>query len=187
MSLFTPSPSHCPEHHLRSRPPTAWCMHYCLRQHAPLRAAPHPKLSDPSLRVLGALPPLVPLMIWDFFHERHKVRAGAEAAYRLVERATRPFGRADLDFDASTEGYYKSSTGPERTLALSAPIPQSSWSFPTSSCPTAERPSDYVSTHFLPLSVSRADALQPGCPTPMHFGEPSPAVTVRHFSISLST
>ncbi|KAI0288585.1 hypothetical protein BC826DRAFT_1009941 [Russula brevipes] len=113
MSLFTPSPSHCPEHHLRSRPPTAWCMHYCLCQHAPLRAAPHPKLSDPSLRVLGALPPLVPLMIWDFFHERHKVRAGAEAVYRLVERATRPFGRADLDFDASAEGYYKSSTGPE--------------------------------------------------------------------------
>jgi import inner membrane translocase subunit TIM54 len=53
---------------------------------------------------------LVPLMIWDFFHERHKVRAGAEAAYRLVSRASRPFERADLEFDASAETYYKSST-----------------------------------------------------------------------------
>ena len=53
---------------------------------------------------------LVPLMIWDFFHERHKVRAGAEAAYRLVSRASRPFERVDLEFDASAETYYKSST-----------------------------------------------------------------------------
>jgi import inner membrane translocase subunit TIM54 len=49
-------------------------------------------------------------MIWDFFNERHKVRAGAEAAYRLVSRAVRPLERADLGFDASAEGYYKSST-----------------------------------------------------------------------------
>lgn len=49
-------------------------------------------------------------MIWDFFHERHKVRAGAEAAYKLVSRATRPFELADLDFDASAEAYYKPST-----------------------------------------------------------------------------
>ncbi|KAI9460031.1 inner membrane protein import complex subunit Tim54-domain-containing protein [Russula earlei] len=54
---------------------------------------------------------LVPLMLWEFFNERHKVRAGAEAAYKLVSRATRPFERPDLDFDASAEGYYKSSTG----------------------------------------------------------------------------
>ncbi|KAH9997576.1 inner membrane protein import complex subunit Tim54-domain-containing protein [Russula vinacea] len=53
---------------------------------------------------------LVPLMIWDFFNERHKVRAGAEAAYRLVSCAVRPFERTDLEFDASAEGYYKSST-----------------------------------------------------------------------------
>ncbi|KAI0295469.1 inner membrane protein import complex subunit Tim54-domain-containing protein [Russula brevipes] len=68
-----------------------------------------PLLLVPFVNLVGIK--LVPLMIWDFFHERHKVRAGAEAAYRLVSRATRPFGRADLDFDASAEGYYKSSTG----------------------------------------------------------------------------
>ncbi len=51
-------------------------------------------------------------MIWDFFNERQKVRAGAEAAYRLVSRATRPIGSAAdvVDFDLSAEAYYKSST-----------------------------------------------------------------------------
>jgi import inner membrane translocase subunit TIM54 len=49
-------------------------------------------------------------MIWEFFNERHKVRAGAEAAYELVSRTMRPFERTDLDFDASAETYYKSST-----------------------------------------------------------------------------
>ena len=53
---------------------------------------------------------LVPLMIWEFFNERYKVRAGAEAAYKLVSCAARPFERTDLDFDASAEGYYKPST-----------------------------------------------------------------------------
>jgi import inner membrane translocase subunit TIM54 len=53
---------------------------------------------------------LVPLMLWDFFNERHKVRAGAEAAYKLVSCAMRPFERTNLDFDTSAEGYYKSST-----------------------------------------------------------------------------
>ncbi|KAH9945851.1 inner membrane protein import complex subunit Tim54-domain-containing protein [Epithele typhae] len=33
----------------------------------------------------------IPLMIWDFFNERQKVRAGAEAAMKLVRGATRPF------------------------------------------------------------------------------------------------
>lgn len=67
-----------------------------------------PLLLVPFVNLVGIK--LVPLMIWDFFHERHKVRAGAEAAYKLVSRATRPFERADLDFDASAEAYYKSST-----------------------------------------------------------------------------
>ena len=67
-----------------------------------------PLLLVPFVNLVGIK--LVPLMIWDFFHERHKVRAGAEAAYRLVSRATRPFERTDLDFDTSAEGYYKSST-----------------------------------------------------------------------------
>ena len=63
--------------------------------------------------MLGTLLPLVPLMIWDFFLEWHKVRAGAEAVYRLVSHATRPFRCTDLDFDVSVEGYYKSSTEPK--------------------------------------------------------------------------
>ena len=67
-----------------------------------------PLLLVPFVNLVGIK--LVPLMIWDFFNERHKVRAGAEAAYRLVSCAVRPFERTDLDFDASAEGYYKSST-----------------------------------------------------------------------------
>jgi import inner membrane translocase subunit TIM54 len=67
-----------------------------------------PLLLVPFVNLVGIK--LVPLMIWDFFNERHKVRAGAEAAYRLVSRAVRPLERTDLGFDASAEGYYKSST-----------------------------------------------------------------------------
>ena len=67
-----------------------------------------PLLLVPFLNLVGIK--LVPLMLWDFFNERHKVRAGAEAAYKLVSCATRPFERTNIDFDASAEGYYKSST-----------------------------------------------------------------------------
>lgn len=76
---------------------------------APANLPPQPPLLlVPFVNLVGIK--LVPLMIWDFFNERHKVRAGAEAAYKLVSRTTRPFERADLDFDASAEAYYKSST-----------------------------------------------------------------------------
>ena len=76
---------------------------------APANLPPQPPLLlVPFVNLVGIK--LVPLMIWDFFNERHKVRAGAEAAYKLVSRTTRPFDRADLDFDASAETYYKSST-----------------------------------------------------------------------------
>ena len=78
----------------------------------------------------------IPLMIWDFFNERYKVRAGAEAALRLVAGNTRsisvppaeslthevsadpaepqkPFlaelSPSDLDFDREAETYYKKS------------------------------------------------------------------------------
>ncbi|KAI0333544.1 hypothetical protein GY45DRAFT_1271836 [Cubamyces sp. BRFM 1775] len=79
----------------------------------------------------------IPLMIWDFFNERYKVREGAEAAYRLVMSNTRPFTAppaealagpqdafdpaqpqkpllaeltpTDLDFDRRSESYYKKS------------------------------------------------------------------------------
>lgn len=67
-----------------------------------------PLLLVPFVNLVGIK--LVPLMIWDFFNERQKVRAGAEAAYKLVSRAARPLERADVDFDVSAEAYYKSST-----------------------------------------------------------------------------
>ncbi|EMD38219.1 hypothetical protein CERSUDRAFT_113375 [Gelatoporia subvermispora B] len=79
----------------------------------------------------------IPLMIWDFFNERRKVRSGAEAAYRLIMGQTRPFeapllheqpttfdanavleppkpylselSPSDLDFDKEAESYYKKS------------------------------------------------------------------------------
>ncbi|KAF8163445.1 mitochondrial import inner membrane translocase subunit Tim54 [Crassisporium funariophilum] len=94
--------------------------------------------------VVPALPPLllvpytnhigisqVPLMIWGFFNQRHKVRSGAEAGYRLVMKTTRPIdvpesfdhqspevdavegaaapSKGDLDFDKPAEAYFKSS------------------------------------------------------------------------------
>ena len=67
-----------------------------------------PLLLVPFVNLVGIK--LVPLMLWDFFNERHKVRAGAEAAYKLVSCAKRPLERADLDFATPAEGYYKSST-----------------------------------------------------------------------------
>ena len=67
-----------------------------------------PLLLVPFVNLVGIK--LVPLMIWDFFNERHKVRAGAEAAYKLVSCTTRPFEHTNLDFGTSAEGYYKSST-----------------------------------------------------------------------------
>jgi import inner membrane translocase subunit TIM54 len=68
-----------------------------------------PLLLVPFVDLVGIK--LVPLMVWDFFNERQKVRAGAEAAYRLVSRVTCPLDRAaDVDFDVSAETYYKSST-----------------------------------------------------------------------------
>ena len=76
----------------------------------PSRIPPQPPLLlVPFVNLVGIK--LVPLMIWDFFNERQKVRAGAEAAYKLATRATRPLERVtDVDFDMSAEAYYKSST-----------------------------------------------------------------------------
>lgn len=74
----------------------------------------------------------IPHMIWEFFNERHKVRSGAEAAYRLIVGETRPItapssldnadptpaesfqadpvsGPSDLDFDKECEAWYKKS------------------------------------------------------------------------------
>ena len=124
-----PTPSRLPP----SRPPPGLYSPLSAAMRSGPSSSPSPPSTTPSTRDPGAdvpppanLPPqpplllvpfvnlvgikLVPLMIWDFFNERHKVRAGAEAAYKLVSRTTRPFERADLDFDASAETYYKSST-----------------------------------------------------------------------------
>ncbi|KAF9482799.1 hypothetical protein BDN70DRAFT_874596 [Pholiota conissans] len=100
--------------------------------------------SSTPLTVIPAQPPLllvpftnyigitqIPLMIWGFFNQRHKVRSGAEAGYRLVKNETRPIevpefedcvvpatgsaektlsaNHGDLDFDKQAEGYYKKS------------------------------------------------------------------------------
>ncbi|KAG6814546.1 hypothetical protein H0H92_000073 [Tricholoma furcatifolium] len=72
----------------------------------------------------------IPIMIWDWFNQRHKVRSGAEAGFRLVMGHTRSFNppaeeaqtvfsdittpsssasRGDLDFDKETESWYKKS------------------------------------------------------------------------------
>ncbi|KAF8643764.1 hypothetical protein AX16_008783 [Volvariella volvacea WC 439] len=67
----------------------------------------------------------IPLMIWDFFHHRHKVRTGAEAAYLLIKSNTRPISHPndtssspvpdqvaptdDLRFDTVGESYFKKS------------------------------------------------------------------------------
>jgi import inner membrane translocase subunit TIM54 len=71
----------------------------------------------------------IPIMIWEFFNQRHKVRSGAEAGYRLVMKHTRPFvpptaepesvfadatpktntEQGDLDFDKHVESFYKNS------------------------------------------------------------------------------
>ena len=95
-----------------------------------------PFMDVPPL-VIPQLPPLllvpftnyigftqIPFMIWDFFNQRHKFRAGAEAAYKLIKNDTRPFQAptnmhkhsstdepnlfySDIDFDKKAESYYK--------------------------------------------------------------------------------
>ena len=71
-----------------------------------MRPSPPPQLSNNTNQPPSVIPPLpplllvpftnyigisqVPLMIWDFFNQRHKVRAGAEAGYRIVMKESRP-------------------------------------------------------------------------------------------------
>lgn len=89
-----------------------------------------PILFVPFTNLLGFTQ--IPLMIWDFFNQRHKVRSGSEAAYRLIMRQSRPIMAptssspndlqdpavdsrpldlhgGDLDFDVEAESYFKSS------------------------------------------------------------------------------
>jgi len=49
----------------------------------------------------------IPWMIYDFFTERYRVKAGAEAALALIENNTRSFTRDDLNFDRQSEDWYK--------------------------------------------------------------------------------
>lgn len=91
-----------------------------------------PILFVPFVNMLGFKQ--IPLMVWDFFNERHKVRSGSEAAYRLVMNQTRPIipppypspnsfpdiaveqlelsldqHGGDLDYDKEAESYFKKS------------------------------------------------------------------------------
>jgi len=102
-------------------------------QNAPPAVIPDipPILFVPFTNLIGFTQ--MPLMIWDFFNQRHKVRSGSEAAYRLVMKQTRPIipptsspltglqgpdaaaaetsdqQGDDLDFDKDVESYFKSS------------------------------------------------------------------------------
>lgn len=83
-----------------------------MRAMEPKPASPVAKPQEPLVPTgadapptsLPALPPLllventnrigltqIPMMIWEWFNERHRVQAGSEAAYRLVKNVTRPF------------------------------------------------------------------------------------------------
>lgn len=113
---------------------------------APIHSSPRsqvsvPKDMDAPPAVVPLLPPLllvpftnyigisqIPLMIWDFFNQRHKVRSGSEAGYTLVTKNIRRIEVSppkqeplfaevvsagipplDLDFDKGAESYYKNS------------------------------------------------------------------------------
>lgn len=115
---------------------------------APIHSLPRSQVSIPSdmdapPAVVPLLPPLllvpfanyigisqIPLMIWDFFNQRHKVRSGSEAGYTLVTKNVRPIEVSpakqeslfaelastgagtpplDFDFDRQAESYYKKS------------------------------------------------------------------------------
>ncbi|KAF8201794.1 mitochondrial import inner membrane translocase subunit Tim54 [Pholiota molesta] len=112
-------------------------------QTRPKPSSPEPQTTDSSTppSSIPPLPPLllvpftnyigisqIPLMIWGFFNQRHKVRSGAEAGYRLVKHNTRSLdvpeftgtfaptteepqsaNHGDLDFDKQAESYYKKS------------------------------------------------------------------------------
>jgi len=73
----------------------------------------------------------VPHMLWGFFNERHKVRAGSEVAYSLIRNHRRPFAApnttdiasevqstrhgGDLYFDLPAESYYNGAYTPSET------------------------------------------------------------------------
>lgn len=97
----------------------------------PARIPPQPPLLlVPFVNHIGFTQ--IPYMIWDFFNERTKVKAGAEAAYRIIMKETEPFVApaspfvseslpsessspsssilGHLSFDAAAEAFYRSNT-----------------------------------------------------------------------------
>ncbi|KAM6500406.1 Mitochondrial import inner membrane translocase subunit Tim54 [Amanita muscaria] len=53
----------------------------------------------------------IPLMLWNFFNQRQYVKAGADAAYRLIMNASKPFdAQHDLHLGEDAEAYYKKSS-----------------------------------------------------------------------------
>ncbi|KAI3619311.1 mitochondrial import inner membrane translocase subunit tim54 [Moniliophthora roreri] len=131
-----------------SNPPPLAALDYRLPQARP-PPPPPAKSSSQVPDALNAPPPIIPLlppilfvsftnylgfkqipyMIWDFFNQRHKVRSGAEAGYRLVMNCTRPIdsppteepkslfsditttpalvSKGDLDMGKDAEAFYK--------------------------------------------------------------------------------
>ena len=83
-----------------------------------------PILLVPFTNLIGFT--LIPRMIWDFFNQRHKVREGADAAYRLITCSPRPISApsssdkhlegietsSDLSFDLQVESSYRSTSLP---------------------------------------------------------------------------
>ena len=51
----------------------------------------------------------LPMMLYDFFTERYRVQAGADAAVTLIEGKTRVMEREDLDWGIESEKWYKKS------------------------------------------------------------------------------
>ena len=49
----------------------------------------------------------IPWMIYDFFTERYRVKAGSDAALALIENHIRPFDPSDREFDEQSEKWYK--------------------------------------------------------------------------------
>ena len=65
----------------------------------------------------------IPLMIWDFFNERHRVRSGAEAAYKLVMNETRPFLAPPPSLSNFLDDPTTSPAQPFQTEVPASPIP----------------------------------------------------------------
>ena len=72
---------------------------------------PYPLPAQPPVLLLPFISHLgfkqVPSMIYDFFTERYRVQAGADAALALIESQTRPLVHDDLEFNREAEKWYK--------------------------------------------------------------------------------